>query len=48
MRNSEGKLKRFPQGSLAHGQSLGSEGDNSKFLTREKSICNMKLSSMLT
>jgi hypothetical protein len=38
MRNYEKKLKRFPQGRLAHGQPLRSEGDNSKFLTKEKSI----------
>jgi hypothetical protein len=37
MRNSEEKLKRFPQGGLADGQSLRSEGDNSKFLTRKNS-----------
>jgi hypothetical protein len=38
MRNYEKKLKRFPQGSLAHEQPLRSEGDNSKFLTKEKAI----------
>jgi hypothetical protein len=33
MRNSKEEiLKRFPQGNLAHGQSLRSEGDDSEFL----------------
>jgi hypothetical protein len=33
MRNSkEGKLKRFPQGNLAHEQFFRRKGDDSKFL----------------
>jgi hypothetical protein len=56
MRNSikEEKLKRFPQGNLAHGQSLKSKGDDSKFLNGGRShifdkrkVNNLKLSSML-
>jgi hypothetical protein len=39
MRNSkEKKLKRFPQGNLAHGQSLRSKGDDYKFLNGRKAI----------
>jgi hypothetical protein len=45
MRDSkEEKLKRFPHGNLAHGQSPRNKGDDSKFLNgaiflpREKSI----------
>jgi hypothetical protein len=30
----EEKLKRFPQGNLAHGQSPRNKGDDSKFLNR--------------
>jgi hypothetical protein len=56
MRNSkEEKLKMYPQGNLAHGQSLRSKGDDSKFLNGERShifdkrkVNNLKLSSILT
>jgi hypothetical protein len=38
MRNfKEEKLKRFLQGNLAHGQSLRSKGDDSKFLNGGRS-----------
>jgi hypothetical protein len=55
MRNSkEEKLKSFPQGNLAHGQSLRSKGDDSKFLNGgrfhifdKRKVNNLKLSSML-
>jgi hypothetical protein len=49
----EEKLKRFPQGNLAHGHSLRSKGDDSKFLNGGRShifdkrkVNNLKLSSM--
>jgi hypothetical protein len=56
MRNSkEEKLKRFPQGNLAHGQSLRRKGDDSKFLNvggshifDKRKVNDLKLSSMLT
>jgi hypothetical protein len=56
MRNfKEEKFKRFPQGNLAHGQSLKSKADDSKFLNGgrchifdKRKVNNLKLSSMLT
>jgi hypothetical protein len=52
---SDIKLKRFPQGNLAHRQSVRSKGDDSKFLNGgrchvfdKRKVNNLKLSSMLT
>jgi hypothetical protein len=53
--SKEEKLKRFARGNLAHGQSIRSEGDDSKFLNGgrchifdKRKVNNLKLSSLLT
>jgi hypothetical protein len=50
--SKEEKLKRFPQGNLAHGQYPRSKGDDSKFLNGgrfdKRKGNNLKLSSLLT
>jgi hypothetical protein len=55
MYSKEEKLKRFPQGNLAHGQSPRIKGDDSKFLNGgwchifdKRKVNNLKLSSLLT